>query len=691
VLIPSNGQAASLSQIGKKINGQVNYLVGIAVASAMAQFLTTFCNEMTLTRVGNKVKNAYFRSLVKQEVGFFDMRKTGHFLNNITEDTLMVQQVFGEKLPLCTQYFSQAVSGLIMAFYESWKMAIVMLAAAPIITVIFMFSGNFVRFFTRKTKTAVNGATTIANEVISSMRTVRSMSGEVKEIRRYKDSLDAVNFTATIKSFSNGFAAGLGFSAIWATSAIAFYYGGYLINNSQLSIGQFFEVFGFMLFVVIGLGLFFQQFPSVIAGIAVTRFIMRVMIREPQIRYSGGKTIEGGMKGEIKFDHVQFRYPTRPDQLVLKDFCLDIKKGQVLGIVGESGSGKSTTVALLEKWYEPTAGLLTIDGVDIKELDPFWLHMEVGIVTQEPVLFATSIKNNILYSVNNPSSISMDDIYRVCKAANCYDFIMKLPDKFDTLCGERGAQLSGGQKQRIAIARAMLQDPKILLLDEATSALDTESEHLVQEALEKLMVGRTTIVIAHRLATIKKCDLICVIDKGVLMETGTHDELLAKNGMYAQLAKRQMAFGHKADGDMKQSMSVESLHSHTDSNMSKQHSTDNLEKKGEKLTHNDQNLHAALPTATETHVVDIPHQADVGWMDIGQFKALQRANASICKSCHEYVDESEKVEVGQVGTLHRSCLRCTRCKKLLIVGDFKVFEGNMYCPEHYQEIIDTHN
>lgn len=340
----------------------------------------------------------------------------------------------------------------------------------------------------------------------------------------------------------------------------------------------------------------------------------------------------------------------------------------------------------MEKWYEPTAGLLTIDGVDIRELDPFWLHSQVGIVTQEPVLFATSIKNNILYSVKDPASVTMDDIYRVCKAANCYDFIMKLPDKFETLCGERGAQLSGGQKQRIAIARAMLQDPKILLLDEATSALDTESEHLVQEALEKLMVGRTTIVIAHRLATIKKCDLICVIDKGVLMEIGTHEELLAKNGLYAQLAKRQMAFGQKGDGDMKQSMSVESLHSHTDSNVHKQQSTDDLEKKGEKLTQND---HTVLPpTATEVHV-DLPDQADVGWMDIGQFKALQRANASICKSCHEYVDESEKVEVGQVGTLHRSCLRCTRCKKLLIVGDFKVYEGDMYCPEHYQEIIDS--
>jgi len=297
-----------------------------------------------------------------------------------------------------------------------------------------------------------------------------------------------------------------------------------------------------MLFAVIGLGFGLTNLPPIIKSVAISRLILRVISRHPMINYSGGETIEGGLKGNIEFKNVCFAYPTRPDIKVLIDFNMTVKQGQNVALVGSSGSGKSTIVGLLERFYTPISGDIILDGVDIKKLDPLWLHKEIGIVTQEPVLFACSIKENILYGVH-PKNFTDDDIIKCAKAANAHDFIMNLPKKYDTLVGERGAQLSGGQKQRVAIARAMLQNPKILLLDEATSALDTESEHLVQEALEKLMIGKTSIVIAHRLTTIQNSDQIFVLDKGKLVESGKHDDLVERNGVYALLANRQMAFG----------------------------------------------------------------------------------------------------------------------------------------------------
>jgi len=304
-------------------------------------------------------------------------------------------------------------------------------------------------------------------------------------------------------------------------------------------LGDVLKVFGMVLIAVVGIVFALSSSTKFSKAIESCKEILKVIERVPAMPFSGGKILEDGIQGDIEFKDVNFKYPTR-DVQVLNGMNLSVKKGQTIALVGGSGCGKSTIIALLEKFYEHDSGHITIDGNDIRELDPQWLHKHVGIVTQEPVLFADTIKNNILYSVDNPSEIKDEQIIEAAKIAYCHDFIMKLPKKYNTILGERGVTLSGGQKQRVAIARAIIQNPKILLLDEATSALDTESEKLVQDALDKLMVGRTCIIVAHRLATVRNADKIFVIEKGKVIESGTHEELIEKNGHYANLALGQM-------------------------------------------------------------------------------------------------------------------------------------------------------
>ncbi|KAF0979512.1 hypothetical protein FDP41_001490 [Naegleria fowleri] len=331
--------------------------------------------------------------------------------------------------------------------------------------------GGVIRSLTARINKANDHSAFIATEVMSSMRTVRSMAGEEKERARYGKDLRKMYLAGIGKSVAQGITFGALIGILWGTTALAFWYGGGLVVDKTMDVGAMLKVFGLSLFAIIGISQAGSFFPD----------------------------------------------------FVLKDFSLEITPGQAVALVGPSGSGKSTIVGLVEKFYEPAKGKVYIDGVDISEIDPMWLHRNVGIVTQEPVLFATSIYNNIAYAVGE-QNVTPQQVEEAARAANC------------------------GQKQRIAIARALVQNPQILLLDEATSALDTESEALVQAALDHLMKGRTTICIAHRLSTVKNADKICVLAKGVLKETGTHDELMKiENGIYKGLAEKQMLFSHNED------------------------------------------------------------------------------------------------------------------------------------------------
>jgi len=316
--------------------------------------------------------------------------------------------------------------------------------------------------------------------------------------------------------------------------------------QGEMTIGDMFKVFGLNLMAVIGLLMGMQAAPEFSKADPALKNMLKVIRREPAMRHEGGEA-PNKLEGHIEFKNVFFTYPTRPGVVVLKDFSLTIKPGQSVALVGASGSGKSTIVGLIEKFYQADSGEITLDGVSLERIDPRWLHRNIGIVTQEPTLFAGSIKQNICYAIEGLREVTDEEIQRAAVAANAHDFIMDLTDGYETMLGEKGVSLSGGQKQRVAIARAMIQNPTLLLLDEATSALDTQSEGVVQDALTKLMQGRTSIVIAHRLSTIVDSDKICVMHKGELKEQGTHHELLRiTDGYYSRLANKQMMMGRAA-------------------------------------------------------------------------------------------------------------------------------------------------
>eukprot|EP01080_Neovahlkampfia_damariscottae_P009016 gene9016-1115_t len=523
------------------------FMAIIAAISAVVSFGSQFFSSLAYERIGSKLRDAYFTSLMTQEIGYFDRKKSGKLLTQLSEDILLIQEIFGTKVPTSGQFLCQGVFGIIMAFASSWRMSLLMLATAPIMGGSIIISAGLQQWFQKKMLDTSGIAVQNATEVIGSIRTVRSMAGEEKELNKFTRNLTSMNLIGYLQSVTQGISQGTVQLAIWCSVAAAFWYGGYLVSISVIQVGDMMKVFGMMLMSVLGFSMFLGVFQDLGKAKEAIRKIVTVVKRKPMIKFAGGTYPNEDLKGNIEFKNVNFAYPTRPDTKVMKDFNLNISPGEQVALVGPSGSGKSTTVALLEKFYEPDSGEIIIDGYKLSKLAPEYLHKQVGIVTQEPVLFAMSIRDNILYSVDK-KNVTEDDIIQAAIKANAHDFIMELPKKYDTMIGERGVSVSGGQKQRIAIARAVLQNPNILLLDEATSALDSEAEHVVQDALNKLMEGRTTIIIAHRLTTIQDVDKIVVIEYGEIKEIGSHEELLKiKNGVYHKLASRQMMYNNKIE------------------------------------------------------------------------------------------------------------------------------------------------
>ncbi|KAM3341213.1 ABC transporter B family member 1 [Capsicum galapagoense] len=515
-------------------------VVGAAIwASSWAEIS---CWMWTGERQTTKMRIKYLEAALNQDIQYFDTEvRTSDVVSAINTDAVVVQDAISEKLGNFIHYMATFLSGFVVGFTAVWQLALVTLAVVPLIAVIGAIYTMTSAKLSSKSQEALSKAGNIVEQTVVQIRTVLAFVGESKALQAYSAALKVSQKIGYKSGFSKGFGLGATYFTVFCCYALLLWYGGYLVRNHFTNGGL---AIATMFAVMIG-GLALGQSAPSMTAFAKARVAAAEIFRIIDHKPSVDKNAETGLEldtvsGQLELKNVDFSYPSRPEIKILNDFNLIVPAGKTIALVGSSGSGKSTVVSLIERFYDPTSGQLLLDGNDIKTLKLKWLRQQIGLVSQEPALFATSIKENILLGRPDATQIEIEEAARV---ANAHSFIIKLPDGFDTQVGERGLQLSGGQKQRIAIARAMLKNPAILLLDEATSALDSESEKLVQEALDRFMIGRTTLVIAHRLSTIRKADLVAVLQQGSVSEIGSHDELMIKgeNGMYAKLIKMQEA------------------------------------------------------------------------------------------------------------------------------------------------------
>ena len=487
-------------------------------------------------RVVARLRQTLYASLVRQEVGFFDAHRTGELTNRLASDTTVVQNAATVNLSMLLRNLITCAGAVGIMAFTSWRLTLVMLALVPVAMIAAMFYGRFVRRLSKLAQDAQARATEVAEESLSGIRTVRAFARESVEDARYSQRVEEAFGLARQRAWvTAGFIAVASFSGYGAISGVL-WYGGRLLADGALTVGGLtsFLIYTFTVAFSIGaLGGLYQDFMR---AIGASERVFELIERPPQV-LSGERRLDT-LVGEVDFREVDFAYPTRPDVTVLRGLNLHLAPGQRVALVGASGGGKSTVAALMSRFYDPLEGAISLDGADLRELDADWLREQVGVVSQEPILFATTVGENIQYG--RPGA-TPDEVEAAARAANAHDFIAELPEGYATQVGERGVQLSGGQKQRVAIARALLKDPRILVLDEATSALDAESEHLVQGALDRLMEGRTTLVIAHRLSTVQSADRIVVIDRGAVVEQGSHAELVGAAGAYKRLLERQFA------------------------------------------------------------------------------------------------------------------------------------------------------
>jgi ATP-binding cassette subfamily B (MDR/TAP) protein 1 len=518
--------------------------VMLAFVLCLAYAVQGIAFAKTSERLIHKVRDAAFRTLLRQDIEFFDRKEnsTGALMSLLSTETTHVAGLSGVTLGSLIVAVVTLVSCCALGLAIGWKLTLVCMATLPITITCGFLQFWSVTYFQQRAATAYMASTAYASEAISSIRTVASLRRERDLLSTYQTSLKSQqrrSLVAILKT-SSLFAASQ--SLLFFCLALAFWYGSTLLGRREYDIFKFFLCFMAILFGAQNVTLIFSFAPDMGKAHSAAKALKALFDQVPKIDTWAAATEKKEavalVSGEIEFRDVHFRYPTRPDQPVLQGLSFSIKPGQYVALVGASGCGKSTALALLERFYDPDQGRILIDGKDISSLDINSYRFHLALVSQEPTLYQGTIRDNIL--LGTPSEdVSNEVIEEAARQANLLDFIKSLPEGFNTVVGNRGSLLSGGQKQRVAIAHALIRDPRILLLDEATSALDTESEHVVQAALDNAAKGRTTIAIAHRLSTIQRADVIYFFDKGRIVESGTHTELMRRQGLYAELVKLQ--------------------------------------------------------------------------------------------------------------------------------------------------------
>jgi len=510
-------------------------LLYIAVGAGIAMYF----NSMIWIRLGSslsiKIRRQLFENMMKSEVTFFDITPIGSILTLLSEDAQLVQNAFGKVKSTQISSLSMFLSGMIMAFFLNWKLS---LAAFSIIPINLIYVMMFQKPITEKADLSfkhTSSAMTVAEESISYVRTVKSFNrGNVQSKLFLQHTIDGSIVEKDIGVLMT-WMFNVSITLVWSMIAVIIYMGAVQISKGTITIGQLITLFGYIANGSMALIQLQSTMSSEQKAIAAGARILKLAKYQPKLPFEGGEEPDT-FNGHIEFRNVTFKYPTR-DELVLKNVSFTVEPGRMAALVGHSGSGKSTIVQLLERFYDVTDGMILLDGKDIKELNPRWLHRKIGLVSQEPTLFQMSIEDNIKYGADNATH---EDVVEAATVANAVSFIEASENGYNTRVGEKGSTLSGGQRQRIAIARAVIKKPTILVTDEATSALDSANEKEVQIALDEVMKNRTSVVVAHRLSTIRNANIIYVFDNGEIKERGTHEELLELHQCYYSLIERQL-------------------------------------------------------------------------------------------------------------------------------------------------------
>ncbi|XP_026421884.1 ABC transporter B family member 15-like isoform X2 [Papaver somniferum] len=525
------------------INKNAVTLMYMACGWWVACFLEGYCWTKTGERQASKMREKYLKAVLRQDISYFDLKSspssntTTEVITSVCNDSFIVQDVLTEKVPNFLMNCTMFVGSYVTAFLLMWRLALVGFPFVVFLIVPGLIYGKFLMSLSRKMREEYNKAGSIVEQATSSIRSVYSFVGEDKTVAEFSEALDESVKLGLKQGLAKGLALGSN-SVSFAIWSFLSWYGSRLVMYHGAQGGTVFAVGAALCSGGLSLGAGLSNVKCFSEACAAGERIMEVMMRIPKIDSDSTKgKILPSISGSIEFKNIEFVYPSRPKTLVLKDFNLDIEAGNTIALVGGSGCGKSTVVSLLQRFYNSLDGDILIDGIKIHEFQLKWLRAQMGLVSQEPALFGTSIKENILFGKEDAT---MNEVIDAAKAANAHSFICQLTKGYDTQVGERGIQMSGGQKQRIALARALIKAPRILLLDEATSALDSESERNVQEALDKASLGRTTIIIAHRLSTVRNADKIAAVQNGHVMETGSHSELLKlEHGLYSSLVRIQ--------------------------------------------------------------------------------------------------------------------------------------------------------
>jgi ABC-type multidrug transport system fused ATPase/permease subunit len=530
----------------KNIHWSLNTTLVLIFVQLTLQTIFSFLRIYLLTEVGEKslagMRKDVYSKLLTMPMAYFTEKRVGELSNRISSDLSQIQDAISFSLAEFMRGIFTLLIGLVFIFLISQKLAFVMLSVVPVIAVLAVLFGKRIRKMSKKAQDQLAESGTIVQETFQGITVVKAFTSEFYEVSRYVKSIYAVVDTAIRNARYRGAFVSFMIFSVFGAIAFVIWYGAIMIQNGQLTIGLLTTFVIFTMFVGGTFMGFADQFSQLQKTLGATESIREILRADGESVELEQITVEEKylLRGAVYFDHISFSYPGRSDVPVLKNLSLKANSGEQVAIVGPSGAGKTTLASLLLQFYQPDQGVLYFDERPASSFPVSQLRAQIAFVPQDVLLFGGSIKENIAYG--KPGATDEAIIAAAIKA-NAHVFVSKFPEAYDTIVGERGIKLSGGQRQRIAIARAILKDPAILILDEATSSLDSESEQLVQEALDNLMQGRTSFVIAHRLSTIRNADKIVVIDKGSVNESGTHNELMAVNGLYRKLNEMQFDFG----------------------------------------------------------------------------------------------------------------------------------------------------